>query len=86
MRSRTVRLLMQRFTLEAGLVAGATLFAIGVGVDGWILSKWLATGRGAMEETVHLAFVGATIAVLGINVSFGSFLLSLIRADRPDPA
>jgi glycosyltransferase involved in cell wall biosynthesis len=78
MHSRTVRWLLKRYTLEAGLVAGAVLFAVGVGIDGWILAKWLAAGRGSMEETVHLAFVGATSAVLGINVALGSFLLSLI--------
>jgi glycosyltransferase involved in cell wall biosynthesis len=86
MHSRTVRWLLKRYTLEAGLVAGAVLFAIGVGVDGWILAKWLAAGRGPMEETVHLAFVGATSAVLGINVALGSFLLTLIVAGETGDA
>lgn len=80
MHSRTVRWLLKRYTLEAGLVTGAALFAVGVGIDGWIFGKWLGAGRGPMEETVHLAFVGATSAVLGINIALGSFLLALIVA------
>ena len=86
MHSRTVRWLVKRYTLETGLVVGAVLFAVGVGIDGWILAKWLAAGRGAMEETVHLVFIGATSAVLGINIALGSFLLALVVAGDPAAA
>jgi glycosyltransferase involved in cell wall biosynthesis len=83
MESRTANWLSRSFSLEAGLIIGAVLFLVGIGIDGWILAKWLASGRGPMEETVHLAFVGATSAVLGINIIFSSFLLSLVvDADR----
>jgi hypothetical protein len=85
MRSRVVTWLTGRFTLEAGLVTGAALFALGIGTDGWILWKWLVSGHGPMEGTVHLAFVAATIAVLGLNVAFSSFLLALVlRTDTDD--
>jgi hypothetical protein len=78
MQSRVVSWLARRFSLEAGLVAGALLFALGIGTDAWILWKWLASGQGPMEDTVHLAFAAATAAVLGINVAFSSFLLALL--------
>lgn len=78
MRSRTVTWLTQQFTLEAGLIIGIVLLVTGIAIDGWILAKWLATGKGPMEDTVHLAFVAATSAILGINIVFSSFLLSLV--------
>jgi len=31
-----------------------------------------------MDDTVHLAFATTTIAVLGLNVVFSSFLLALL--------
>ena len=76
--SRTAKWLTQQFTLETGLIAGAFLLAIGVGTDSWILAKWLNSGQGRMETTVHLAFVATTSAVLGLNILFSSFLLSMI--------
>jgi len=78
MRSRTMIWLNRRFTLELGLIVGALLFTFGVGIDAWILAKWLATGLGPMANTTHLAFVSTTSAVLGLNIVFGSFLLALI--------
>jgi glycosyltransferase involved in cell wall biosynthesis len=78
MRSRTIAWLNRRFTLEAGLVVGGLLFTFGLGIDAWILVKWLATGMGPMADTTHLAFVSTTSAVLGLNIVFGSFLLALI--------
>jgi hypothetical protein len=80
LRSRIAAWLTTRFRLEYGLVAGATLFAIGFGVDAWILIHWLASGQGAMEHTIHLAFVATTTVVLGLNVAFSSFLLAMLLA------
>ena len=78
MRSRTVTWLTRRFSLELGLIVGALLFFAGIGVDAWILAKWWTSGQGPMEETVHLAFVATTSAVLGLNLAFNSFLLALL--------
>ena len=85
MRSRTVLWLTQSFSLELGLAVGSVLFAAGVGLDAWMLARWWSTGHGPMEETVHLAFVATTSAVLGLNVAFSSFLLALlVSPDSPD--
>jgi glycosyltransferase involved in cell wall biosynthesis len=78
MHSRTVDWLARAFSLERGLLVGLVPLAIGIGIDAWILAKWLASGQGPMEATVHLAFVATTSAVLGLNVIFSSFLLALI--------
>ncbi len=71
--------LLRIFTLERGLLAGLTLAAGGLAVNGAILAQWLARERGDMPETVHLAFVAATVLVLGINLAFGSFLLYMAQ-------
>ncbi len=78
MKSRVFGWLTQKFSLELGLIIGALLFMVGVGLDAGILVKWWATGQGPMENTVHLAFVATTSAVLGLNVAFNSFLLALL--------
>lgn len=78
MRSRTVDWLARGFSLERGLLVGLVPLAGGIGIDAWILAKWLASSHGPMEETIHLAFVATTSAVLGLNVIFSSFLLALI--------
>ena len=86
LRSRTLEWLNGRFTLEAGLVAGGLLFALGIGMDAWILARWLTSGLGPMADTTHLAFASTTVAVLGVNLMFSSFLLALIVSiDRDEP-
>lgn len=85
LRSRTAGWLTRKFSLELGLVAGGMLFLAGVAMDTWIFARWWATGQGPMEETVHLAFVATTSAVLGLNVAFNSFLLAMLVASDGDP-
>jgi len=85
LRSRTVSWFTQSFRLELGLVVGAALFLVGLGIDGWILHKWLTANHGGMESTTHLAFVATTTAVLGLNVAFSSFLLALMVNEGTTP-
>lgn len=73
--------LMRHYTLERGLLTGALLFLVGFSGLGWILAEWLARQRGAMEDTVHLAFVASTLCVVGINLLFGAFLLRMVQED-----
>ncbi len=74
--------LLQVFSLERGLLAGLVLFLSGLAGAGSILVEWLSRERGAMPETVHLAFVATTLLALGVNLMFGSFLLYLLRERR----
>jgi glycosyltransferase involved in cell wall biosynthesis len=86
--SKVIRFALNIFTLEGGLLAGGLMFLAGVGIDAAILWKWLAAGRGSLDDTVHAAFVATLLMVLGLNTVFSSFLLSMIAADqraRPAP-
>jgi len=76
--------LLAHYTLEQGLVLGLALLIVGLGTNALILVEWLSRGRGAMEDTIHLAFVASTACVLGVNVIFGAFLLRMIQEDATD--
>ena len=83
LKSRMLELLTGRYTLEFGLIAGALLMLVGLTVDGVILAGRLANPGEAMGGTVHLAFVATTLVVLGLNLVFSSFLLSMLITSRP---
>lgn len=74
--------LLRVFSLERGLLTGLVMFLAGLSGAGSILVEWLSRERGAMPETVHLAFVATTLLALGVNLMFGSFLLYLLRESR----
>ena len=78
LKSAIVEWVRGRFTLEAGLVAGFALVLLGLAGDIAILITWVERLGGPMEETVHLAFVASTAVVLGLNMVFSSFLLSML--------
>jgi uncharacterized membrane protein len=80
--SRLSRWALNAFTLEGGLIAGLLMFLLGLGIDGWILWQWLAHHGGPQDETVHVAFVATLLIVLGINIIFSSFLLSMFASDH----
>jgi hypothetical protein len=70
-----------RLKLEHGLVAGAAVTIGGLAVGGTVIGKWLATGAGALSQT-RLALLGATLVIVGIQVFFSSFLLSILGLGR----
>lgn len=80
-KSRTVRLVSQKFSLEAGLIIGVVLSLLGTAMDVTIVAKWIAEFGAPMEATVHLAFVATTALVLGLNLICSSFLLNLILVE-----
>jgi hypothetical protein len=79
-RDRWLAFLDRWFTLERGLVLGAVILAAGLGVNGWILAAWLAAGRGALFA-VRPALAGLTLLVVGAQLVFGSFFISVVRDD-----
>ncbi len=73
-------LLERFFTLERGLLAGGAVVAAGVGVFAWILADWLGSGRSQLFA-VRPALVGLTLLVVGAQLVFGSFFISVVRDD-----
>jgi glycosyltransferase involved in cell wall biosynthesis len=70
----------RHFTLERGLLVGLGLVAAGLGINAWILSSWLGAGRGQLFA-VRPALLGLSLIVVGAQVAFGSFFISVLHDD-----
>ncbi|MBU1193830.1 MAG: glycosyltransferase family 2 protein [Proteobacteria bacterium] len=76
MENTIVRLIQSKFSLERGIIIGCFVLATGLMIDGSLLLTWLGSNI-AMDSSIHLAFVGSGLIVLGINIIFSSFLLGM---------
>src|SRR5205823_655884 len=70
-----------RFRLEHGLLAGGAVFAGGLVVAGVIVVKWAERGFGSLSEE-RLAVFAAALMIIGLQVFFSSFLLSILGLRR----
>ena len=71
----------RRVRLEHGLLFGLALILAGLGVGTVVVGHWIAGGLGSLgEEPVTL--LAATLVIVGVQVFFTSFLLSLIGLRR----
>ncbi len=72
--------LFKHITLEIGLLIG--LFCVVLGLSGVISSilSWYETGFGdlSINQVLRTVIVGATVAVLGLQIIFTSFFLSIL--------
>src|SRR4051812_19387622 len=72
-----------RFRLEHGLLLGGTIVFAGLIVGAVILVTWINRGFGQLSEE-RLAVLAATLVIIGIQVFFSSFLLSILGLRRTD--
>ena len=70
-----------RFRLEHGLLLGATIMLTGVVIATVIVIDWINHGFGQLSEE-RLAVVAATLIIVGIQIVFSSFLLSILGLRR----
>jgi hypothetical protein len=70
-----------RFRLEHGLLLGAGLIGAGIAVGGVIVGTWIHRGFGELSES-RLAILAATLLIVGVQVFFSSFLLSILGLRR----
>ena len=73
--------MQQRFRLEHGLLVGAGVTLTGLAVEAFIVGKWVTSGLGSLAEE-RLAVVAATLVIVGLQVFFTSFLLSILGLRR----
>jgi glycosyltransferase involved in cell wall biosynthesis len=76
-RDRWFDAMRARFRLEHGLLLGGLLVLIGAAMGGVILASWIAHGFGSLAYE-QLAVVSASVIIVGIQVFFSSFLLSIL--------
>jgi len=70
-----------RFRLEHGLLLGSIFVLIGVVMGAVIVASWISHGFGTLSYE-HLAVVAATLVIVGIQIFFSSFLLSILGLRR----
>jgi hypothetical protein len=73
--------LRPRVRLEHGLLAGAAIFVAGLALGGVIVGKWIERGGGPLSEA-RLGLLAATLVIVGIQVFFSSFLVSILGLRR----
>jgi glycosyltransferase involved in cell wall biosynthesis len=80
--------LRARLRLEHGLVLGSVFVVAGLVLGGVMIAQWAQEGFGELAET-KLALLAAMLFIVGIQVFFSSFLLSILglrRLDQPPEA
>jgi glycosyltransferase involved in cell wall biosynthesis len=70
-----------RFRLEHGLLVGSAITGVGLLVATVIVGIWAHRGFGALSEE-RLAVLAATLIIVGIQIFFTSFLLSILCLRR----
>lgn len=73
--------------LETGLACGAACVLIGILIGGYDLWLWSRTGFGALlaSQALRVTLPSVTTIVLGIEIIFTSFFLSLLGLKRRSP-
>ena len=70
-----------RFRLEHGLMLGGLFMLIGLAMGAVIVATWIAHGFGSLSKE-WLAVVSASFLIVGIQIFFSSFLLSILGLRR----
>ncbi|MDP9293288.1 MAG: glycosyltransferase family 2 protein [Actinomycetota bacterium] len=71
----------RRYRLEHGLLLGAAVGVVGLAFAAVVVGTWVDRGFGELSE-VRLAILAATLIVIGIQIFFSSFLISIIGLRR----
>ena len=77
--------LVERFSLGLGLACGVGVAALGAAVYLVGLYLWSQIGFGPIADsslTLRIAITGTTLILLGAELFFGSFVVSLLRLQR----
>jgi hypothetical protein len=72
-----------RFRLEHGVLVGGLVLLSGLVLCAVIIGVWIDRGFGYLSEE-RLAVVAATLVIIGVQIVFSSFLLSILGLRRID--
>lgn len=72
-----------QFRLEHGLMVGAGLTLSGLLLGGIVIGQWIANGLGTLAQE-RVTILAATLVIVGVQVFFTSFLLSILSLRRPE--
>jgi glycosyltransferase involved in cell wall biosynthesis len=74
-----------RYRLEHGLLIGGVVVLAGVVIGAWIVIEWINRGFGGLSYD-NLAVLAATLIIIGVQIFFSSFLVSILGLRRRDTA
>jgi glycosyltransferase involved in cell wall biosynthesis len=80
-RDRLLEAAQRRLGLEHGLALGGLVVCGGVALGGVVVGRWISEGFGPLAEE-RLAVVAATLVIVGTQIFFTSFLLSIMGLRR----
>jgi hypothetical protein len=72
-----------RYRLEHGLMLGGAILLAGFLIGAVIVVTWVNRGFGELSEE-RLAVTAATLIIVGLQIFFSSFLLSILGLRRRD--
>jgi hypothetical protein len=77
-------ILSGRHSLEFGIVVGLLLFLTGVGLAAYAVFAWDRRAFGPLnpQETMRVAIPAMLLLILGVQIIFGSFFLSVLALKR----
>jgi glycosyltransferase involved in cell wall biosynthesis len=70
-----------RFRLEHGLLLGGAFMLVGLVMGAVIVATWISHGFGSLADE-RLAVIAASLLIVGIQIFFSSFLLSILGLRR----
>jgi len=70
-----------RFRLEHGLLLGGLFVLVGLVMGAMILATWISHGFGSLSDE-RAAVVAASLIIVGIQIFFSAFLLSILGLRR----
>ena len=73
--------LTKRFNMERGTALGLLIFLVGLVINVWILYRWATVGFGG-QPRLREAILAMTLMVIGAQVVFSSFFLSILTIRR----
>jgi glycosyltransferase involved in cell wall biosynthesis len=73
-----------RYRLEHGLLLGGAILLAGAVAGATIVGIWIDRGLGALSEE-RLAATAASLIIIGLQIFFSSFLLSILGLRRRNP-
>ncbi len=79
--SLSLRRVLKKITLEAGLAFGGVLFVAGLAGSAWLTGRWASGGFGELHEVRQVLFWSMWL-FLGLQVIFSSFFLSMLGISR----
>jgi glycosyltransferase involved in cell wall biosynthesis len=71
----------RRFRLEHGLLLGGAFMLVGLVMGAVIVATWISHGFGSLADE-RLAVIAASLIIVGIQIFFSSFLLSILGLRR----